>query len=422
MNSQINKMYSGLIRGVTAGIILLALFDIVAPRAEANTAAGTVLTNSVTVSFKDAIGTVQTPVTANVSITVSLVGSVAWLTPPAAQDTGSGQALPGAYTIVLHNMGNGSDTFTMSDLTSQPGTLTAGSFSITTTPKTLFGTVTSGAGAFAAGVTTIPVSNLTVADATAGKNVQIGSNTYVIAAGSDATHLKVTGNATADASGYGIQIGELYTVTYNGTAGTLTAGTANADHTHSLRALGLSQNGNTAATADSSTWLTHVHGPVLTVNKYVRNSTNSKGNTGGTGSISLYGNTYYTGGVTGNPGDTLEYVVIVKNTNTAVSGSATSVILEEVFPTYTDYQAGQSKVDKATGSLVALAPDTEACGQASGIFVTDTCGGANPTKIKFFLGTGGLEGATYVLGTGGTIPGGNNTAATWGVLYQLNIK
>lgn len=425
MNSQLNKMYSGMIRGVTAGVILLALFAVVAPRAEANTAAGTQLTNSITVTFKDAAGTVQTPATANVTVTVSLVGGVAWGTVPGDKNTGSGQALPSAYTITLHNTGNGSDQFTITDLTSQPGTLTAGSFTITTTPATLFGTVTSGAGVYSAPNTTIPVTYLVTGDATAGKTVMIGTNTYTIVSATS-TSLVVSGDAHNDASAYGVQIGEVYTVTYNGTAGTLTAGTSTADHTHSLRATGLSQNGNTAATQDSSTWLTHVNGPTLDVKKYVRNSSNSNGNTNGTGGVPLYGNTYYTGGVTGNSGNTLEYVVIVKNTNTDVSGSSTAVILEETFPSYTTYVVSQptNKIDYGTGTLAALpSGDTEACGQNPGIFETDTCSATNPTKLKVFLGTGALEGATYgATGTGGTIPGGNNTAATWAVLYQLTIK
>lgn len=409
-------------RTALGALLLLALFAVAAaPKAEASTSAGTQLTNAVTVNYKDSGNIAQTPVTASVTVTVNLVGSVAWGTAPTAQDAGSGTALSAAYTITLHNTGNGSDTFTIVDLTTNGTGLGAGSFTISTTPATLFGTISSGAGSFAAAVTTIPVSNLTVADATSGKTIQIGTHTYTIAPGSTSTSLKVNGDATADATGAGIQIGEVYTVTYNGTVGTLTAGTANADHTHSLKATGTSQNGNTAATATSTTWLTHVHGPSLTVTKYVRNATNANGNTTGTGSISLYGNTYYTAGVTGNPTDALEYVVIVKNTATATSGSATAVVFEDTFPTYTNYVAGQTKVDKGTNSLVAPG-DTEACGEASGIFETDKCGAANPTKIKFFLGTGGLEGATYAAGTGGTITGGNNTPATWGILYRVTIQ
>jgi hypothetical protein len=406
-----------------AALTIICAATLTAPRAaEANTAAGTVLTNSVSVSYNDAVGTPQTAATGSVSITVNLVGGVAWLTPPSAQDTGSGQALSSAYTIVLHNTGNGSDTFAITDLTTNGAGLGAGAFTITPVSQKLLGTVTAAAGTFAAGNTTIPVSNLDTATIVVGTTkVQIGANVYTVAAGSTATQLVVTGDATAVATGAGIQIGEQYTVSYNGTVGTLTAGTANADHTHALRAVGASQGGNTAATADSSTWLTHVHGPSLSVVKYVRNLLNNNGNTSGTGSISLYGNTYYTGSVTGNPGDTLEYVVIVKNSNPAVSGSATAVIFEDTFPLYTAYMAGQTKVDKATGSLVAPV-DTEACNEASGIFATDTCGGANPTKLKVFLGTGGVEGATYPLGTGGTIPGGNNAAATWGVLYHVTIN
>lgn len=412
-------------------LLLLSLAVLLAPgTAQASTAAGTVLTNSVTVNYDDQGGAAQTPVNASVNVTISLVGSVAWGSAPAGQNAGSGGALPGAYSLTLRNTGNGSDTFTITDGTTQSSVnLTAGTIAVTAPADEdaaagyqlkLFGTISSGAGVFGGVTTAIPVGNLTVADLTAGvTTVRIGAGTYTVAAGSTATSLVVTGDASANVAAAGVQIGEIVTVSYNGSAGTLSGGTTSATHNHSLTSTGLSQNGNPAATATVNGWATTVQGATLTVNKYVRNLLNANGNTGGAGATAINGGaTYYTGGVTGNPGDTLEYAIVIANSG---GGNATDVVMEDTLPPYTNYVASSIQVDTngdTTYDVTLPGSDTEAHDQVGGIVETNTGVAATTAKIKVYAGTGGSETAVGGYGgTGGTVAGGGSTV----VLYRITI-
>ena len=79
----------GFLRTALTTLALLAVLAvsvfIVPGIAQANSAAGTTITNSVTVDYDDAGGNPQTQVTASVDVTVSLVGSVSWGAAPAGQ-------------------------------------------------------------------------------------------------------------------------------------------------------------------------------------------------------------------------------------------------------------------------------------------------------------------------------------------------
>lgn len=410
----------GIVKTVLAGLAILVMSAMLMPgSAHANTAAGTTVTNSVTVDYDDAGGNAQTQVTASVDVTVSLVGGVSWGAAPAGQNANSAAALPAAYTITLQNTGNGSDTFTITDGTSESsGNLTAGSFTVTPDEDggtagvqvILFGTVSSGAGVFAAGETTIPVGNLTLGDLVVGTTqVDIGGTLFTVAAGSGANQLVVTGDASALVGGAGVQIGEVATLTYNGTVGTLT-GAGPETHDHDLTATGLAQDGNAAATATSATWQTTVSGAVLTVAKYVRNASNASGNPGAGGTL-INGSTYYTTaeGVTGNPGDTLEYAVVITNTG---GGLATDVRFNDTLSSFTTYVAASTQLDtNGDGTYdVAVGSGGETEGTEAGgkiVVVGST--------ITVYAGTGGDENVP----SGGQIAGGG--AATSVVNYQATI-
>ncbi len=408
----------GFLKTVLAMLALLAAGVFIVPgTAQANTAAGTTITNSVTVDYDDAGGTPQTQVTASVDVTVSLVGGVAWGTAPAGQGTGSGSALPSAYSITLQNSGNGSDTFTITDNTTESSVnLSAGSFTVSPDESaaagvqiTLFGTVSSGAGVFAAGVTTIPAGNLTVADLVVGTTqVDIGGTLFTVAAGSTATQLVVTGDASGLVGGAGVQIGEVATLTYNGTAGTLSGGTTSATHDHNLTATGLAQDGNAAAAATSTTWQTTVSAGVLTVTKYVRNVDNNNGNASGVGGTTINGgtDTFYTGGVTGNPGNTLEYAVVITNTG---AGNATDVVFVDTLSGFTTYTTSTVQVDTDgdnTYDVTLPGSETEADGEGGIVTVSGSV-------VTVYAGTGGNE----TTDTGGVIAG-SGTAV---VLYRVTI-
>lgn len=328
---------------------LLAIGSLIsAGAAQADTAAGTTLTNSVSVSYDDAGGTAQTPVTDSVDVTVALVPSVAWSNIPAGQATNSGTALPAAYDITLTNTGNGSDTYTVTSpqATTCAGTLTDHSF--TTANTTLGATVSAGAGVFGGGVTTIPVSNLTLADFTVGDDVRIGANTYRVETGTTATSLVVndsaTGTGTADASAdvaaAGVQIGETAVVNFGGgTAGDL-SGAASCTHDHVLTATGEDNvanpllTTNTQATATAASFSTTVNGALVTVNKFVRNVT-TPGRIAAAATPDFAWDTldyHATGEVLANPGEILEYAVVVRN---AGAGLSTDIIFQDTLPTFT---------------------------------------------------------------------------------------
>jgi uncharacterized repeat protein (TIGR01451 family) len=329
--------------------VLLALGSLISVGvAQADTAAGTTLTNSVSVSYDDAGGTSQTAVTDSVDVTVALVPSVAWSNTPTGQTTNSGTALPGSYNITLTNTGNGSDTYTITSAQTTTCGAALTDHGFTASDTTLGATVSSGAGVFGGGVTTIPVSNLTLTDFAIGNDVLIGTNTYSVAAGTTATSLVVedsaTGTGTADASAdvtaAGVQIGETAVVSFGGgTAGNLT-GVASCDHVHVLTATGEDSatnpllTTNPQASANATAFNTTVEGALVTVNKFVRNvTTPGRIVAAATADFTWDALAYHaTAEVMANPGEILEYVVVVRN---AGAGLSTDIIFQDTLPTFT---------------------------------------------------------------------------------------
>lgn len=333
-----------------SGILFATLFMFAtlltfgADNAHATLAAGTTISNTASVTYAESID----PVTSNtVDITVNLVSGLAWIDStltPVTLTVGNGGTV--SYTVDLHNTGNGTTTATITDGTNQAASLGAGSWSITNNNPTLFATVSSAVGVFAAGTTAIPVSNLNTGALVAGTTrVMIGAVEFVVAAGSTATSLVVTGDATAVATGAGIQIGEVLTITFSGTAGTLVSPDLDENHLHSMTATddvggGLNSDGNPAATDSVSSdgnngagnpWYTRVVAGALTVDKYSRNVTDANMNLSGASSILYGGATYYKSGIKGETGDTLEYLVVINN---AGPGSATDVTMTDAISTF----------------------------------------------------------------------------------------
>jgi uncharacterized repeat protein (TIGR01451 family) len=128
----------------------------------------------------------------------------------------------------------------------------------------------------------------------------------------------------------------------------------------------------------------------LTVSKLVRNATAA---VVGTGPVTYGGNTYYAGGVTGNPGDILEYLIVV--TKSASASNATGVKVSDPIPPFTTYVASSMSIDNAgTGTFTAL-NDSDSNGDA---------GETDGNTVYFYPGTGGTDGAAGLNnGTGGTL-------------------
>ena len=315
--------------------------------AQANTSAGTVLTNSVTVDYDDAAGTAQTQEVASVDVTVDLVPSVVWglVVTPATQTVDSQQALPTEYLVDLTNTGNGSDTYTVADNTTEScttGSLGTESFTFSVS-ETLGATVTSGVGVLAGGNTAIPVSNLNTIDLAVGNTVVInnGVTEYTVVAGTTTTSLVLSGDVTADFATAGLQVGERLAFSYGSavSAGLLAANATGCAHAHELAATGtLATGGNTnigpIASAPTVTWETLVEGVQLTVAKYVRNDTNAGKNPtyNAANDVTYNSIEYYAASVSGNPGDILTYLVVIEN---ASSGEGSNVIFADTLPAFT---------------------------------------------------------------------------------------
>ncbi|MGM0564882.1 MAG: hypothetical protein ACQES2_11170 [Pseudomonadota bacterium] len=400
---------------LAAGLVV-ALGGLLATGNAMATSAGTTLRNDVTVDYTDAGGAPQAQETASVDVTVDHVADVAWGAAPAGQTTNSGTTLPSAYVINLTNTGNGSDTYNITNNTTQTcgGTLTAESFSFDT-PETLGATVSASAGTLVGGDTEIEVSNLTAADFANGDIVVIGNGgtEYTVvsategATATDTDVLVVAGDQTADFSAAGLQIGERLAFEYGdtGNAGTI-SGAASCTHDHELVADGTTADGGNAQSSDTvNGWATTVNGVTLTVDKYVRNVTTAAKNPG-TADISFDGQDYFETGVTGNPGETLEYLIVIDN---GAAGDAAGVEFNDTLPAFTTYVDDSAAVDTdSDGTFDVTLPGDETEADNEGGIVTQS-----GSTIQVFAGTGGDEDTD----TGGNIVAGEQSV----VKYQITI-
>lgn len=408
-------------------LLMLAASGALVPQLAFATSAGTVLRNSVTVSYADnALNTYS--VDAEVDVTVDLVGSVLWGNAPVGQTVGQGDQLSPAYEIYLTNTGNGADTYTLADTTTESCQAPADDADLSGQTFTLSSTVKLGA-TVSSGVatndtvptpdhTTIPVSNLVsgIDGFANGDIVMINNLPYTVVSATDnASPLTDTlviedegGIAAAFITGAGIQIGERTTITYggNGTAGTLADPSYDCQHNHTLTATGTQPNDNAAAFDDVTGWATVVEALDVTVTKYVRNADdNDKNPTSGGVQYNGTGDYYFVSGVTGNPDDTLEYLVVIDNTSDA---DAVNVVFEDTLPAFTSYVAESLAVDTdGDGSFDqdTLTDETEADDELNGIITQ------SGQQINVYPGLDGAEDGNV----GGTVAGGSKTAVRYSV-------
>lgn len=286
-------------------------------------------------------------------------------------------------------------------------------------------TVSSGAAAYAAGPneSTIPVSNLIPADFTAGDMVIIGATSYVVVSSASGAgilpdSLVITGDVSGIITGAGTQIGEQITVTYggSGTSGTLTGSGGLCEHQHELTATGSlapASNTNVIQATGADYFTTLVRGVTLGVIKYVRNVDTPAKNAGG--GVTIYGQEYFTSGVTGNPGEELEYLVVITNPD---SVDAKNVVFTDTMPNFTTYTTSSLVVDAdGDGTFDApIAADTETDAAAGGVI------GVSGSTITVYAGVGGSEDGA---GTGGTLQDVGEAANTpsnkTAIRYRLTI-
>ncbi|MBQ0753601.1 MAG: hypothetical protein KBT87_02520 [Gammaproteobacteria bacterium] len=392
------------------GAALLAGSVFVPTALYASTAANTTISNTVTVNFDDASGNAQTAVVASVSFSVNLVASAPIVSAPADVNPATESTL---YNLVhsLTSTANGPDTYNISGASvdsNMDGSATFGG------DATIVLGATTLAADFAAGVTTITVpfdgtddgvvnglaaGDLIVIDPTGtGEPAVIDSIDESTGAATNVVTITLTA-ATVNAATAGITIGETASTTTTVTTNTVTtppSGTHTVTVTYTSAA-------DAGVTATDDTVYTVVRS-ALTVTKYVRNATTANGT--GT-SIAFGGETYYDSGVNGNPGETMEYLIVIENPPTYAD--AQNIVVSDPIPQFTTYTAATIQLDANGGGLVAQ--DDSDSGDAA-----EFDGGANIVYV--YAGATGSDGAAgFGNGTGGTLAGGETSA----VIFQVTI-
>lgn len=347
---------SSLFRGalVATAALILALSAGICSNAEAATAAGAVVTNTVTVNYKNSANVDQTAITKTATVTVQLVKSAPAVilasagvhaglhTQPADYNTLESTAV--TVYFMVSSAANGSDDYTLDKTISKDVNLNNDIAAISISPV---GPITLGATAAsddaASGATTLVVpydgtNDSACNDIVAGDYVYINGTIYRIAAAgvvedaaSNTTTLTLTTALTGNVSA-GDQIGELKEIGLNLTTGTLVSDLVEGEYTTNLKATN-----SAAATTTSGDAKVTVQSAALDVSK----------------EVSVNSGPYATSG-TGKSGDTLTYQIIVANNG---SSNANSVVITDPIPDFTTYQ---------TGTATATAPGTlEYCHNAT---------------------------------------------------------
>ena len=393
-----------------------------ATQVSANTAADATIRNTVTVNYQDTAGTAQTAITAQNDIRVNLVAASPSITVPANQTTTAGNAANFTYTIT--STANGVDTY----LLAIPGANIVESAGINSSTATTAANIVLGASTVAtattitaAGNTSITVpSDLVGADGSVNglavnDKVVINGGVFVVAGITDnggvgTSTITVTGNGTATVVALGDLIAEQGTFTVAVTPGTVT-GPGNQTIAVTVNVTG------SAGQVQVGPVTTTVSVAQLTVNKYVQNTTANFACTGtpvnlntglGAGAINYCTNADV---VTASPGDTMEYLIEVKNA--AGAANAQAVVASDPISQFTTYTAGSIAVDPGT-AVWAAALDGANDGDAAEY---DTGAGI----VYCYLGAGGTDGAAAGVfgdGTGGSLAAAKTTYCAFRVTVQ----
>jgi uncharacterized repeat protein (TIGR01451 family) len=357
---------------LTRGALVLAA-NVLAPAAAfASTAANTVITNTASVSYDDAGGTAQTPVTASATVTVTLVPSAVAISSPANQTIGQGTSATLTYTVTA--TANGPDSYNLTS-TATPSNVSAVTPSLPASIA-LGGTTLAADAVNGVNSITVPYDNsaaVTLNGIAVGSTVVIGGNAYVVSsitknAGANTASL---GLASAIAGGTvtaGSIVGERKTFTETVASGTVTSGSSGTQ-TVSTTATSASSP-NPAATQATPTVIT-VNRPTLTVTKLV--STDGGVTFGASGSAA--------------PGTTLVYKITASNTGAT---AASQVAFTDVVPAYLNYTAGSGKF--ATSSATAYGAATALTEGAGGYTFTagTTTVAYNPGAATATVAGGGV--------------------------------
>lgn len=388
---------------VAAGIALSAT------SALANTAANTAIVNSARLTYTGGSAS------ATVTVTVNLVPSTPNVTITNANGAYTATDTPALTdSVIITSTANGPANYTVAPSVSASTNATAPSVTGGTTVS-IGASVTTGSSATT--YVTVPASGAS------GNNSAVNgigvNSTVVFTVNGNAYTRSITSTTDnvdgtfmlnwtsaipgADVPAAGVQVGEQKTVNLSVKPGTIV--TAGTNITVTVTAV-VSTTGAANATATNGTpnnWTSA--SPNIQMTKYVRNvTTGAAGSSGATSfTVNTVTSTFYTAGVTGKPGDTLEYVIQATNSGADINGCAISDALPTAFVNLASNYGGNNvfyiDTNNATYQITAAGVGANQASYVAPNLVVNVGVGANST-------------------TTGTIPGTKSVI----VAYQVTIK
>lgn len=452
-----------LFTAVAVTVFSLAMLAAPASAALQGSAGNTIIRNRVSVAYNDAGGAAQTAVTATVDITVTTVNvapTILTVTPSPGSTGATGATQVYAVEIVTNSNGPGTITLAGAD-----GSATNIALSVTTPAVQAPGFVFLGAtildptdakigvaqNVAAGGSITfnipndggVPSDSATTGGATGNGIVNAltsGDSVYIydgttyrgkftvtavtdnaVGAGTTAAFSTITlQNSTAGAiaftPAYGWMIVETKSLNVTVTQGTVTVPSNPASWVTTLTGTMGGQNGSNTVTTNATSGL-------LTVTKYVRNVTLPVvGGVPVTPPINGGAATFYQTGVSGKPGDIMEYLYVINNTGL---GTVKAVVATDPVPTYTTLHSSSAAygVDNSGGATGTFAIARRTGNSTDQSLKVDNSTGNNATAWGKSSGTTAGSTMTYYLGNNSTnAAGGDLTAAEIAyVVYRLKI-
>jgi len=173
------------------------------------------------------------------------------------------------------------------------------------------------------------------------------------------------------------------------------------------------------AAGGSAAATTAAHMGHLAVAKYVRNVTTPASGAGSSGAIAINGGTftYYSGAITGKPGEVLEYLVAIHNEGT---GTSSSIVALDSIPYYSTLGTGSAYGSTGGGGIFARAR----LGATETDLKTDGTVGNGAVAYGASTGTGGGSTMSFRLGSGSSTASGGALASgqTLYLIYRIAVN
>jgi hypothetical protein len=392
---------------ILAQLALIGICLCLSSPAWANLAANTQILNQATLSYYDGAGT--RTATAGVTVTVSLVPVKVDIVPGGNQSTSysTGATLTDTFTVT--SGANGPDTYTITTAVTG-STNTSGAAANPTAATVVLGATVTAAGS-TKNVIVVPADGNLAGEVPGVNGIEVGDR--VVINGDERHVIAIVDNAsgtstiTLDADlttapNAGFLVAERKDIHATVTPGTI--GTPGTDVTVSVKATVTSVTSPSPTATSASAVLNTFTSGVANLSKYVRNITKPGS---GTGVAYVYNSiNYYPAGVTAEPGNTLEYILVASNTSTTGVVSA-SVINDALPTTYVTFKPG----DYSGSKDVTYVSDTNVVTYLSKEAGDDAATYTAPT-LTVYIGTGATSSA------GGTIPISSRVM----VLYRVTVN